>query len=99
MTQLDFTSMGSTILGLAAFMLLLFLFLVRPQLQRLRRHEDMIGSLRPGDQVTTNGGLVGIVSTVGDSGLLHIKVADGVTVRVLRSFIHQVESSHSERVS
>lgn len=49
----------------------------------------MIEAVRRGDTVVTSGGIIGKV-TKADESELHVEVADGVRVKVLRSSISEV---------
>ena len=68
----------------------LYLSLVRPQQKRLKMHRRMIQSLRPGDRVTTSGGLVGTIVGVHDETIVAIEVAEGINVVVMRNKIDGV---------
>jgi preprotein translocase subunit YajC len=48
------------------FVVLWFL-MIRPQMKRAKEHKAMLGSLKKGDEVITNGGLIGKVTKVGES--------------------------------
>jgi preprotein translocase subunit YajC len=48
--------------------------------------------LRRGDQVVTQGGILGKVAKVKDDGEVEVEIADGVKVRVTRAAILQVIS-------
>jgi len=62
---------------------LMWLLLVRPQQQRVRRQRELIASLEVGDEVVTAGGVVGRVTALeGDE--VHLEVAPGVTMRFVR---------------
>jgi preprotein translocase subunit YajC len=52
----------------------------------------MVQALRRGDQIVTQGGLIGKVSKVKDDGELEVEIAEGVKVRVVRSTVAQVLS-------
>ena len=65
----------------------LYLSLVRPQQKRLKKHRKMIQSLRPGDRVTTSGGLVGTIVGVHDGTTVAIEVAGRIIVVVIRNKI------------
>jgi preprotein translocase subunit YajC len=66
-----------------------YLFLVRPQLNRLAEHEFLLSSLKSGDRIITGGGFVGrIVSCKGD--FLIVALADGVHVEAIRRSIESV---------
>ena len=71
---------------------IMYFLLIRPQQQKLKEHKKMVESLRRGDQVVTQGGLIGKVSKVKDENEAEIEIADGVKVRVVRSTIAQVMS-------
>ncbi len=52
----------------------------------------MVAALRRGDQVVTQGGLLGKVTKVKDDGEIEVEIAPGVNVRVVRSTIATVVS-------
>ena len=47
----------------------------------------MLGNLRRGDRIVSNGGLIGTITRVPNETELILEVADGVKVRVLRGMI------------
>lgn len=71
---------------------IMYFLLIRPQQKKLKDHKGMVEALRRGDQVLTQGGIIGKVAKVNDDGILEVEIADGVKVRVLRSTIAQVMS-------
>jgi preprotein translocase subunit YajC len=71
---------------------IMYFLLIRPQQKKLKEHKGMVEALRRGDQVLTQGGIIGKVSKVKDDGELEIEIAEGVKVRVLRHTIAQVLS-------
>ena len=62
---------------------LMWLLLIRPQQQRVRRQHEFVRSLEVGDEVVTAGGLFGRVVGLDDE-VARLEVADGVEVRILR---------------
>ena len=52
----------------------------------------MVTALRRGDQVVTQGGLIGKVVKVKEDNELEVELAEGVKVRVVQSTIAQVLS-------
>lgn len=76
---------------IAIFAIFYFL-LIRPQQKKLKEHQAMVEALRRGDQVVTQGGLVGKVTKVRDDGEIEVEVAEGVNVRVIKHTIQQVRS-------
>ena len=70
---------------------IMYFFLIRPQQQKLKEHQQMVEALRRGDQVVTQGGILGKVTKVkDDASEIEIEISAGVTVRVVRSTIAQV---------
>ncbi|KIT17387.1 preprotein translocase subunit YajC [Jannaschia aquimarina] len=84
--------------GLETFLLpiiliaIFYLFVFRPQSKKMKEHRAMVEALRRGDQVVTQGGLIGKVVKVKDDNEVEVELAEGVKVRVVRSTIAQVLS-------
>ena len=71
---------------------IMWFLLIRPQQKKLKEHRAMVEALRRGDQVVTQGGLIGKVSKVKDDDEIEVEIANGVKVRVVRSTVAQVLS-------
>jgi preprotein translocase subunit YajC len=71
---------------------IMYFLLIRPQQKKVKEHQKMVQGLRRGDQIVTQGGLIGKVSKVKDDGELEVEIAEGVKVRVVRSTVAQVLS-------
>ncbi len=69
---------------------IMYFLLIRPQQKKLKEHQAMVAALRRGDQVVTQGGLIGKVSKVKDDDEIEVDLAEGVRVRVVKSTIAQV---------
>lgn len=65
------------------FFALMWLLLVRPQQQRVRRQRELVGSIQVGDEVVTAGGLIGRIVALSDDEV-RLEVAPGVVQRFLR---------------
>ena len=78
--------------GLASFLPLVLIFvimyflMIRPQQKRMKEHRAMVEALKKGDEVVTQGGLVGKITAVRDNEL-EVEIAPGVKVRVIRSTV------------
>jgi preprotein translocase subunit YajC len=70
----------------------MYFLLIRPQQKKLKEHKAMVDALRRGDQVVTQGGLIGKVAKVKDDNEIEVELSEGVKVRVVRSTIAQVLS-------
>ncbi|WP_227267791.1 preprotein translocase subunit YajC [Roseobacter weihaiensis] len=71
---------------------IMYFLLIRPQQKKVKEHQAMVAALRRGDQVVTQGGVVGKVVKVKDDGELELEIADGVKVRVIQNTIATVVS-------
>ncbi len=69
---------------------IMWFLLIRPQQKKLKEHRAMVEALRRGDQVVTQGGVVGKVTKVKEDGEAEVEIADGVRVRVLKHTIASV---------
>lgn len=71
---------------------IMYFLLIRPQQKKLKNHQAMVEAVRRGDQVITQGGIVGKVSKVKEDGEVEVEIADGVKVRVIKSTLASVVS-------
>ncbi|TCS63761.1 preprotein translocase subunit YajC [Primorskyibacter sedentarius] len=71
---------------------IMYFLLIRPQQKKLKDHQKMVQALRRGDQIVTQGGLIGKVVKVKENNELEVELAEGVKVRVVQSTIAQVLS-------
>ncbi len=69
---------------------IMYFLLIRPQQKKVKEHAAMVEALRRGDQVITQGGLIGKVSKVKEDNEVEVELAEGVKVRVVKSTIAQV---------
>ncbi|MEL6640993.1 MAG: preprotein translocase subunit YajC [Pseudomonadota bacterium] len=70
---------------------IMYFLLIRPQQKKLKEHQEMVAALRRGDQVVTQGGVIGKVTKVkDDSNEIEVEIAQGVVVKVVRSTITSV---------
>ncbi|MBI1732237.1 MAG: preprotein translocase subunit YajC [Gammaproteobacteria bacterium] len=83
---------GSGMSSLIMFVILIAVFyfiLIRPQMKQAKAHKTMVESLAKGDEVVTNGGLLGRINEIGDSFLL-LEIAKDVQVKVQKHAISAV---------
>ena len=58
-----------------------YFLLIAPARKKQKRHQEMLGELKPGDRVITQGGIYGTVAGVSES-VVQLKIADQVKVEV-----------------
>lgn len=78
------------LLMLAAIFAIMYFLLIRPQQKKMKEHQQMIENIRRGDQVITQGGIIGKVVKVREDGELEVEIADAVKVRVIKGTIASV---------
>jgi preprotein translocase subunit YajC len=71
---------------------IMYFLLIRPQQKKLKEHAAMLAGLRRGDQIITQGGVVGKIVKVkeDDSNEVEVEIAKDVKVRVVKSTIATV---------
>ena len=69
---------------------IMYFLLIRPQQKKLKEHKAMVEALRRGDQVLTQGGIVGKVTHVNEDNTILVEIADGVKVRAMRQYVAEV---------
>jgi preprotein translocase subunit YajC len=77
---------------LGAFVPLIIMFaifyflLIRPQQKKAKQHKEMIGNLKIGDRIVTNGGLYGTIVRMTEQTLI-LEIAEKVNVEMLRNTV------------
>src|SRR6476469_6927739 len=74
------------IILLPLMFLVLYLIVILPQQRRVRAHQALVNVLEVGDEVMTTSGILGTVTAMDDE-VLHLEVAPGVTLRVVRGAV------------
>lgn len=68
----------------AAVLVTAFLVLVRPQLRRIADHQRLLASLKPGDRIVIDGGLVGSIIAFEGTEIVELELSPTVRVKALR---------------
>jgi preprotein translocase subunit YajC len=83
--QQFFQQYGLIIWIVVLFAIFYFLF-IRPQRSKQKKHQDMIASLKPGDEVITIGGIKGRIKSISEN-TISILVYKDITIEFLKSAI------------
>ncbi len=62
---------------------LFYFLMIRPQRTRMRRHQELVGALSLGDEVTTIGGIYGTIEHLDDESAV-LQIEGGGRIRVAR---------------
>lgn len=80
---------GSPIMSLlfmVGILVLFFFLFIRPQQKRVKEHRQMVSELKVGDEVVTNGGIVGRITEV-DESFVTVSIAKGVDVKLQKQAV------------
>ncbi len=80
---------GAFWLFVLAMLGFIYFLMIRPQRQQQRRHQEMLSTLKPGDEVITAGGLYGEVKRL-DADRVALEIDDDVEVVVAKRAIASV---------
>lgn len=68
-------------LPLIILFVIFYFLLIRPQQKKAKEHKLMVESMKKGDEVVTQGGILGKITDVSDN-YLTCKIADNVEVKI-----------------
>lgn len=74
-------SLISAMLPMILLLAIFYFLIIRPQTKKAKEHKDMVEALKKGDEVVTNGGVLGRVADVGENFVL-VEVGEGVQFKV-----------------
>lgn len=80
----------SQLMVFGGIFLIFYLLFIRPQNKKLKEHKEMVNTLAKGDEVVTNGGVLGKVVGLHDS-FVTIEIAQDITVNVQRSAVASIQ--------
>ena len=72
----------------AIFFGIFYFMIIRPQQKQQKTHKSYLESLKKGDEVITNGGLIGRIAGV-QGDVLTLEIANNVRVRVLKDQVNR----------
>jgi preprotein translocase subunit YajC len=71
---------------LIAIFVIFYFFVIRPQSKKSKETQAMLAELKKGDEVVTQGGIIGKISGLTDNELT-LQVQEGVRIRVTRASV------------
>lgn len=73
-----------------------YLMLVRPNQKKQKVWQDMLGNLKPGDRITTTGGMRGTVLSIKEDAVQLRVPPDNIKIEVIKSAIASVTTNQEE---
>ncbi len=74
---------------LIVFIAIFYFLMIRPQMKRNKEHRQLMSSLGKGDEVITNGGILGKITRVGDQ-FIELEIADKVIMKIQKQAVTNV---------
>jgi preprotein translocase subunit YajC len=102
LTSIAFAAPFALPTGLASFLpflliiVVFYFLLIRPQQNRQRKWQDMLGNLKPGDRVTTTGGIRGVILSIKDDAIQLRVAPDNLRIEVAKSAIASVTQDEAK---
>lgn len=73
-----------------------YFLLIRPQQGRQKKWQDMLNKLKPGDRITTSGGIRGIILSIKDD-VIQLRIPpDNLRIEVVKSAIASVSQEEAK---
>lgn len=69
--------------------IMLYFLMIRPQMKRQKEHKKLVESLSKGDEVQTEGGLMGKITDLGEN-FVKVEISEGTEVKFRRTAIAAV---------
>ena len=101
MTQIILAAQGaqgggsmSFIIMMVAIFAIMYFFMIKPQQKRQKEIQNFQNSLTEGTSVVTGGGIYGVVKKIDlANGIIEVKIADGVVIRVDKGSVFRDSAS------
>ena len=87
---------GGGIIGFLPMLLLLpilYLVMIRPQQKKQKAWQEMLGSIKAGDRVTTAGGIRGIILSIKDDAIVIRVAPDNIKLEIAKTAIASVTTA------
>ena len=87
-------SMTSFLIMMVAIFAIMYFFMIRPQQKRQKEIQNFQNNLTEGTPVVTGGGIYGTVKKIDlASGIIEVKIADGVVIKVDKGYVYKDTAS------
>lgn len=77
---------------IAVIMFVFYFFLIRPQAKKQKEQVNFLTTLKSGDQVITQSGILGRISSINDH-IVHLEVANNVQIKILKSQVLALQNA------
>jgi preprotein translocase subunit YajC len=91
---------GGALMSFLPFLLIIVVFyflLIRPNQKRQKQWQEMLNNLKPGDRVTTTGGIRGTILTIKDDAIQLRVPPDNLKIEVVKTAIASVTTQEETK--
>jgi preprotein translocase subunit YajC len=85
-----------TFLPFVLIIVVFYLMLVRPNQKKQKQWQDMLNALKPGDRITTTGGMRGTILSIKEDAVQLRVPPDNIKLEVIKSAIASVTTNTEE---
>ena len=85
-----------TFLPFLLIIVVFYVILVRPNQKKQKQWQEMLASLKPGDRITTTGGMRGTIISLKEDAVQLRVPPDGIKIEVIKSAIASVTTNQEE---
>ncbi|GMR16751.1 MAG: preprotein translocase subunit YajC [Gammaproteobacteria bacterium] len=79
----------TSLIFFGGLILIFYFILIRPQSKRAKEHRELVGGLSKGNEVITNGGILGKITDVSEQ-YVTVEIADNVQITIQRAAVATV---------
>jgi len=79
----------TSLLFFGGMILIFYFILIRPQSKRAKEHRELVSQLSKGDEVVTNGGILGKITDVSEQ-YITVEIAENVQMKFQRAAVSTV---------
>ncbi|MBL4660978.1 MAG: preprotein translocase subunit YajC [Alcanivoracaceae bacterium] len=79
----------TSLIPLVLIFVAMYFLLIRPQQKKMKAHQGMVAALGKGDEVITNGGILGKIISLDDS-FVTVEIASNVSIKLQRGAIANI---------
>jgi preprotein translocase subunit YajC len=77
---------------IAVIMFVFYFFLIRPQAKKQKEQVNFLSTLKSGDQVITQSGILGKISSINDH-IVNLEIANNVNIKILKSQVLALQNT------
>ena len=81
----------STLIMLGVLLVVFYFLIIRPQKKQEKETNNMRNNLAVGDEITTIGGIIGVIISIKDETLMLETGRDKTRIRILKSAVRNVD--------